>query len=157
VFDIFDMFIEFKVILSVQLPFAIVPLIRFTSDKRLMGQFKNPIWVMVLSSLCAVLIISLNIWLVGQNIYALFASGSSVLLAVGVLVLPVALALLGLLAYVAFRGIPTMIKKKMYGRYHEDGRELTEMDESTETVEGASTPIIMRAQLARTTSITLVD
>ena len=42
----FLVFIFFlKVILSAQLPFAIVPLIRFTSDKVLMGEFVNNIWV----------------------------------------------------------------------------------------------------------------
>ena len=125
-----------------------------------MGQFQNPIWVIVLSTLSAILIISLNIWLVGQNIYALFTSGSSVLLAIGVLVLPVALALLGLLAYVAFRGLPTLIRKKIYGKYHEDGRELTEnvteMEETTINEEG--TPVMtMRSPLSRTPSITLRD
>jgi manganese transport protein len=34
-----------QVILSLQLPFAIVPLIKFTSNASVMGQFKNPLWV----------------------------------------------------------------------------------------------------------------
>lgn len=50
-----------QVILSLQLPFAIVPLIIFTSDKRKMGQFVNKLWVQILAWIVAVIIISLNI------------------------------------------------------------------------------------------------
>jgi manganese transport protein len=41
----YQMLIFSQVVLSVQLPFAIVPLIRFTSDRKLMGQFVSPKWV----------------------------------------------------------------------------------------------------------------
>lgn len=39
-----------KVILSLQLPFAVVPLIKFTSNKELMNQFVNPLWVIEINS-----------------------------------------------------------------------------------------------------------
>jgi manganese transport protein len=48
-----------QVILSLQLPFAIVPLIRFTSSSR-MGVFVNPRWLTLLASAVALLIIALN-------------------------------------------------------------------------------------------------
>ncbi len=38
-----------QVILSLQLPFAVIPLIRFTSDKRRMGEFASQAWVKVLA------------------------------------------------------------------------------------------------------------
>ncbi|WP_029348905.1 Nramp family divalent metal transporter [Bosea sp. 117] len=50
-----------QVILSLQLPFAIVPLIVFTADKRKMGIFTAPLWQTVLAAIAAALIISLNI------------------------------------------------------------------------------------------------
>jgi len=50
-----------QVILSLQLPFAVVPLLRFTSDKQEMGVFVNPRWLVILASAVTVLIISLNI------------------------------------------------------------------------------------------------
>lgn len=53
-----------QVILSLQLPFAVVPLIHFTSNRRWMGNFANRLWVQVLAWLCAVIIIGLNAWLV---------------------------------------------------------------------------------------------
>ncbi|MDF2997372.1 MAG: mntH [Xanthobacteraceae bacterium] len=49
-----------QVILSLQLPFAVVPLIMFTADKRKMGGLAAPRWQIVLASLAAALIIALN-------------------------------------------------------------------------------------------------
>lgn len=50
-----------QVVLSFQLGFAVIPLVIFTSDKKLMGEFANSLWINILAWLCAVLIISLNI------------------------------------------------------------------------------------------------
>jgi len=49
-----------QVVLSLQLSFAIIPLITFTSRRSLMGEFVNPPWVVGLSWLVAVLILTLN-------------------------------------------------------------------------------------------------
>ena len=56
-----------QVILSLQLSFAVIPLIMFTSDRRLMGEFVNPRWLKVLASAVAVIIVSLNVWLLVQT------------------------------------------------------------------------------------------
>ena len=50
-----------QVILSLQLPFAVIPLIMFTSDRTKMGQFVNPAWVKVLAWVVATVIIVLNV------------------------------------------------------------------------------------------------
>jgi manganese transport protein len=55
-----------QVILSMQLSFAVFPLVAFTSDKLKMGEFANPIWLKALAYLVAVVIASLNIWLLVQ-------------------------------------------------------------------------------------------
>jgi manganese transport protein len=55
-----------QVVLSLQLPFAIVPLIRFTNTTSLMGSFASPKWLSGVAYSAAVLIISLNVWLVLQ-------------------------------------------------------------------------------------------
>ena len=52
-----------QVILSLQLPFAVVPLVMFTSDRAKMGPFVNPGWVKVLAWAVAVIIAVLNGWL----------------------------------------------------------------------------------------------
>jgi len=63
-----------QVVLSLQLPFAIVPLIRFTSAPRIMGAFASPRWLQCLAWLAALVIIALNAWLVAR---ALGPSGGS--------------------------------------------------------------------------------
>ena len=62
-----------QVVLSMQLPFAILPLIRFTNTISIMGSFTSPKWLSCLAYSAAVLIISLNVWLVW---YALGPTGA---------------------------------------------------------------------------------
>ncbi|HYD50968.1 MAG TPA: Nramp family divalent metal transporter [Gemmatimonadaceae bacterium] len=56
-----------QVILSLQLSFAVFPLVRFTSDRAKMGEFANPAWLKGLAYLVAVIIASLNGWLLVQT------------------------------------------------------------------------------------------
>jgi manganese transport protein len=56
-----------QVILSLHLSFAVIPLIMFTSDRRLMGEFVNPFWLKVISGAVATIIVSLNLWLLLQT------------------------------------------------------------------------------------------
>jgi manganese transport protein len=58
-----------QVILSLQLPFAIIPLLKFTSDKHKMGGFVNPRWMITLGSVITMLIISLNISMLYNYVY----------------------------------------------------------------------------------------
>jgi manganese transport protein len=51
-----------QVILSLQLSFAVVPLVIFTGDRKRMGEFTNAPWLKVLSWTTAVLIAGLNGW-----------------------------------------------------------------------------------------------
>src|SRR5687768_5586002 len=55
-----------QVILSLQLSFAVFPLVMFTSDRVKMGDFVNPLWVKVLAYLVAFVIAGLNSWLLFQ-------------------------------------------------------------------------------------------
>ena len=57
-----------QVILSLQLSFAVFPLVMFTSDRRKMGDFVNPVWLKVLAYLVAAIIASLNAWLLVQTL-----------------------------------------------------------------------------------------
>ncbi|SER45195.1 Nramp family divalent metal transporter [Pedobacter rhizosphaerae] len=57
-----------QVVLSLQLGFAIIPLIHFTSDKKLMKDFAIKPWVKVLAWGSAAVIISLNVKLVIEEI-----------------------------------------------------------------------------------------
>jgi len=52
-----------QVILSMQLSFAVVPLVLFTGNRKIMGEFVNARWLQGLSWFVAVLIAGLNGWL----------------------------------------------------------------------------------------------
>ena len=52
-----------QVILSLQLSFAVFPLVQFTSDPQKMGEFANPRWLKVLSWIVAGIIAGLNAYL----------------------------------------------------------------------------------------------
>jgi manganese transport protein len=52
-----------QVILSLQLPFAVVPLVQFTSDRAKMGKFANPRWLTLAGWTIATAIIALNLTL----------------------------------------------------------------------------------------------
>lgn len=56
-----------QVILSLQLSFAVIPLVMFTSDRCLMGEFVNPRWLKVLAYAVATVIVGLNAWLLLQT------------------------------------------------------------------------------------------
>ena len=62
----YQLLILSQVILSFQLPFAIVPLVLFTSSKKKMGPHANPTWLKIVAWAIAALIIALNIWLLVQ-------------------------------------------------------------------------------------------
>ena len=51
-----------QVILCLQLPFAVIPLVHFTSDRKRMGDFANGRWLQIGSWLCAAFVLALNIW-----------------------------------------------------------------------------------------------
>jgi manganese transport protein len=63
-----DMLVYSQVVLSLQLSFAVIPLVAFTSNKKLMHQFVNPHWVKLLAWSAAIIIAILNVFLVFETI-----------------------------------------------------------------------------------------
>lgn len=57
-----------QVVLSMQLPFAIFPLIAFTSSPKIMGPFANKPWVKWLGYAIAGIIAGLNVWMILQTL-----------------------------------------------------------------------------------------
>jgi manganese transport protein len=57
-----------QVVLSLQLSFAVIPLVMFTSDPVRMGPFVAPRWLSRLAWVVALVIASLNIWLLVQTV-----------------------------------------------------------------------------------------
>ena len=94
----FKLLIFSQVILSLQLPFAIIPLIHFTSDKKKMGNFFNPLWVKILAWAIALTIAVLNFKLVFDS-FIEWISGDTWLL---IILTPILLIVLGVLLYITF-------------------------------------------------------
>ncbi|MDB5801065.1 MAG: manganese transport protein [Rhodocyclales bacterium] len=57
-----------QVVLSLQLPFAVIPLVRFTNSEALMGGFANPRWIKILAAVVVTLIVAANALLVARTI-----------------------------------------------------------------------------------------
>lgn len=64
-----DLLILSQVILSLQLSFAVVPLVQFTSDKKKMGVFANKMWIKVLAWSVTIVIIVLNAYLLYETLF----------------------------------------------------------------------------------------
>jgi manganese transport protein len=59
-----------QVVLSMQLPFAVIPLVMFVTDKRLMGRFTVSRWVAALAWTVAAVIVVLNVKLLFDTVFA---------------------------------------------------------------------------------------
>jgi manganese transport protein len=81
-----------QVILSLQLPFAVLPLIRFTSDRQIMGIFVNRLWVKVLAWIVAGTIAVLNSILIVHQISDWIASAGPYAIWLWTTVVPLAAA-----------------------------------------------------------------
>lgn len=51
-------------VMSLQLPFALIPTLTFTSSQRIMGDFKNGLFTNIIASLLSLVVIGINIWFV---------------------------------------------------------------------------------------------
>jgi manganese transport protein len=89
-----------QAVLSLQLPFAIVPLIQFTGDKARMGEFANRSWVRVLAWVTAVVIIGLNAMLAKETIGQWLDASGSWRPVVFAVTMPLSAGLVGLLGYI---------------------------------------------------------
>lgn len=63
-----DLLILSQVILSLQLSFAVIPLVWFTSSRAKMGRFVSPKWIVMLSWLVTAVIVVLNVYLLVQTV-----------------------------------------------------------------------------------------
>lgn len=89
-----------QVVLSLQLGFAVIPLIHFTSDRKRMKEFTIKAWVKVLAWISAAVIIYLNIQMVIEQINHWINSATSGRFWIYAVVIPIAFACLGLLFFI---------------------------------------------------------
>ena len=109
-----DLLLLSQVIISMQLPFAVIPLIHFTNDRRRMGSFANRGWVKALSWICAAVILSLNFWLAGQSIADWLANAGPWRTAIRLVIIPTVAGVVVLLGWISFE--PLIGRRSRYGR-----------------------------------------
>jgi manganese transport protein len=111
----FGLLILSQVILSMQLPFAVIPLIHFTSDRARMGSFANSLWVRVLAWTTAAVIVGLNLRLAALTIADWLVSAGAWRTVVWLATIPAAAVLLLLLLWVTMEPLIARWTRK-YGR-----------------------------------------
>ncbi len=94
----YQLLILSQVILSLQLPFAVVPLVHFTGDKLKMGSFASKWWVKILAWITSIIIIILNGKLVYDQIMEWIKGGAPLL--VSILIIGIAAAISIFLVYI---------------------------------------------------------
>jgi manganese transport protein len=104
-----------QVVLSLQLSFAVIPLIAFTSDREKMGEFANPPWVIGLSVIVAAIIVGLNVTLVSQEAGRWFAAAGPAAWWLRLFVTPIVCALGLLLLYVLLEPIGRRLRLSWFG------------------------------------------
>jgi manganese transport protein len=97
----FGLLLLSQAILSMQLPFAIIPLIHFTSDRARMGEFASPRWVRILAWITAVVIVGLNLRLAYMSIDDWLATAGPWRTAIWAAAVPLAILLVALMVWVA--------------------------------------------------------
>jgi manganese transport protein len=131
----FRLLILSQVILSMQLPFAVIPLIHFTSDRRRMGSFVNKVWVQALAWISAAIIVGLNLRLVVSTFADWLAAAGDRRWMIWMGLAPLAAVLLLLLVWVTFEPL-------LRGWIHRFGRAPLSLPESVGA--GIPTPVYRR-------------
>lgn len=102
-----DLLVLSQVVLSLQLAFAVIPLIHFNSDKKLMKEFAIKNWVKILAWISAAVIVYLNIQLVIQQINEWINAAGQDKILIYAIAIPIAVGCLVLLFYIFIHPIIT--------------------------------------------------
>lgn len=119
-----------QVVLSLQLGFAVIPLIHFTSDKKLMKGFAIKSWVKVLAWASSLIIVSLNVKLVIEEIKTWGADGGWYIYT---LVIPIAILVGLLLLYIFIYPIIGRIKRETSNVPHGKALEIDNIEKISYT------------------------
>ncbi|MBX2894185.1 MAG: Nramp family divalent metal transporter [Cyclobacteriaceae bacterium] len=111
-----DLLVFSQVVLSLQLGFAIIPLIHFTSDKQKMGVFAIKPLVKIGAWIIAIIIVSLNVQLVINEITGWIEAAGSQAWIIWITALPVCILAGVLLLYITFK--PTLDRKRREKKSH---------------------------------------
>jgi len=98
-----NMLVLSQVILSMQLGFAIIPLLHYVSDKQRMGQFAIGFWAKLGGWVSAAVIVTLNVRLVAQEVSGWLQNAGEKAWMIQFIVLPVLLFAGGMLVYIVVK------------------------------------------------------
>lgn len=112
-----------QVILSLQLGFAVIPLIHFVSDKKTMGEFTIKPVIQILAWISAIIIVSLNVRLVLSTVMD-WIEGSENPVIIYATIIPLIIIAGCLLVYVSFFPLINKIRIPFTGTPHGDVAEL---------------------------------
>ncbi|MFL5754364.1 MAG: Nramp family divalent metal transporter [Bacteroidia bacterium] len=102
-----------QVILSLQLGFAVIPLIHFVSDKTRMGKFAISVWTKIFSWLAATIIVWLNIKLVFGELSGLINNAENPWLP-GLTLIPLCVFFILVLLYITFKPLFSREKRRSF-------------------------------------------
>jgi len=116
-----------QVVLSLQLGFAVIPLIHFNSDKSKMKEYAIKTWVKILAWLTALIIVSLNVQLVIEEIGGWIKSTTVNVWWIYLLVIPMVVIIFGLLVYVFIMPFFKKSELQSYNVPHGEALEIGEI------------------------------
>ena len=73
----YRLIIDSQIVLNLQLPFAVIPLIHLTSDRSRMGELASGFWLKAGAWLCACFILTLDTWLIWNQVSSWAASSGN--------------------------------------------------------------------------------
>lgn len=117
-----------QVALSLQLGFAVIPLIHFNSDKEKMKEYAIKPWVKILAWLSALIIVSLNVQLVVEEISSWLSNSSVHVWWIYLLVIPLSVAIGLLLLYIFLMPFFRKHERKLSNVPHGEALEIGALD-----------------------------
>jgi manganese transport protein len=139
--SLMNLLVQSQVVLSLQLPFAVVPLLQFTGDRNRMGEFVNRPWVRGLGWAAAAIIIALNAYLVIDQINDWTEEAGDYAIWLQLTVIPIAAFCGLLLLWLIIR--PWLIALRQPATITRDAREA-----ALEVVKGLTGPLYRRIGVA---------
>lgn len=121
--EIGELLVFSQVVLSLQLGFAVIPLIHFVSDKNLMGDFAIGPWTKTGAWVIAIIIVSLNVKLVVDEIASWLLTPNATLIALTVI--PMAIVVGLLLLYITFQPFWITFLGKQSHDFHGEVKAIT--------------------------------
>lgn len=114
-----DLLVLSQVILSLQLGFAIIPLIHFVSNKKRMGEFVIPLWQKIASWISVSVIVFLNCQMLFNKVKE-WLQESEYSTLIGFIVIPFMLLCLGILLFITFEPLFKKAKQQVSSQFHGD-------------------------------------